>query len=410
MIEIKKYIHNKINKLQNININNELELHFYSEFVLNESFKHSYFNIYEKYGSYIGQKELIIDLTKEIYNIIQNHEPVDNIKLNKNDALNYDNVFFNTLEIQFTNNNTGYVVNKSKYLNKENKFDLVYIEISIDDYHTYKDIARCIMHEILHAWNHYQSYIKKSQFNLQELTNKNSAYYKTIFDGSINTKNICKRICNNISKLEQNAYLNELNIELDINNFDISKFTNINDAYKEAYKIFKDSDVWQQYLSEWNYIIYLNNQDRNSQERLDFQTTYNYINNTELTFNQIYRKLNDIFNKILKKIESNVPKIFYDYYEEQMSKNITESISGRQNDSMIKFIQYITKYNLFESVKPDNNKEWEVYLNGVLDTTFTKWAKNWKRYPKIGKGWYDGGTIFKIIKIKDNKVYIIEEE
>jgi len=63
-----------------------------------------------------------------------------------------------------------------------------------------------------------------------------------------------------------------------------------------------------------------------------------------------------------------------------------------------------------ESAKPDNGKEWEVYVNGKLDKTFTENAKNWKQKPKVGKGWYAGGTIFKIVKIEDNKVYTEEDK
>lgn len=63
-----------------------------------------------------------------------------------------------------------------------------------------------------------------------------------------------------------------------------------------------------------------------------------------------------------------------------------------------------------ESVKLENGLEWEVYFNNSLDTTFTEWAKKWKKYPKIGQGWYAGGTVFKIVKIEDNKVYVEEDK
>ena len=58
-----------------------------------------------------------------------------------------------------------------------------------------------------------------------------------------------------------------------------------------------------------------------------------------------------------------------------------------------------------ESVKPENGLEWEVYFNNSLDTNFTKWAKKWKKHPKVGHGWYTGGTVFKIVKIDGNKIY-----
>ena len=83
MKSIKKYITNRIQ--EDINIESDLELHFYIEFLLEESFKYSYFIILEKHSSYIGQKELVIDLSRDIYNIIRNHEPEDTLELDKKD-------------------------------------------------------------------------------------------------------------------------------------------------------------------------------------------------------------------------------------------------------------------------------------------------------------------------------------
>ena len=67
------------------------------------------------------------------------------------------------------------------------------------------------------------------------------------------------------------------------------------------------------------------------------------------------------------------------------------------------------KYFINEAVKPENGEDWEVYVNNKLDNTFAEWAKKWKKYPKVGKGWYAGGTVFNIVKIEDNKVYTEED-
>ena len=67
------------------------------------------------------------------------------------------------------------------------------------------------------------------------------------------------------------------------------------------------------------------------------------------------------------------------------------------------------KYFINEAVKPENGEDWEVYVNNKLDNTFTEWAKKWKKQPKVGKGWYAGGTVFNIVKIEDNKVYTEED-
>lgn len=407
MISLQKYISSVLET--NIIINSKLEKHFYCEFVLQESFKFSYFNILEKYGSYIGQKELIIDLAKEIYLTIKNKEPENTFKLNKSDLEQYyDNLFFDKLIVKFDNYNTAYIANKSHYDENTKTFDIIFIKLCPNEYNTYTSITSALMHEMLHAYNHYQSYFKNSKFKLTDLTNKKSRYYKTLItDNEVSVRNVCKRIINNISQWEQNAYINELSIELENNKFDFSKYNNINTAYKAALKIFQNSDVWIQYSTLWNYIINL--QYNGSEiDKTEFADTYNEINNTKLTYNKIYKKLDGVFNKILSHMETNVPKLFYQYYKEQLQSNGT--ISQRQNEALIKFIEFENTYLTLESVKSANGLEWEVYFNGKLDTNFTEWAKKWKKHPQVGKGWYVGGTVFKIVKIEDNKVYTEEDK
>lgn len=391
--------------INKVNISDSLELHFYSEFVLNESFKESYFEINEKYGSYIGQKELIIDLAKEIWNVIDNKEPVDNFKLYKEDLKDYSNIFFNELEIQLNNKYTAYTVNKSKYNAQDKIFDKVLIFINYSDVKDYEDLCSILMHELLHAYNNFKGYLSKSKLTLLDLTDKNSSYSQTIFNGKPTVENICKRILNNIRQWEQNAYIGELSIELEKNKFDLSEYHNIKDAYKKALEIFKNSDTWIQYSVLWNYLISLK---YNKEKQEIFAKTYNDINGTNLTFNRIYKKLDGLFDKILLKIETKIPKIFYNYY--QKSININEGCAGRYNMALINFTKYLNDYMALESVKPSNGLKWEVYVNGKLDETFTEWAKKWKKHPKIGYGWYAGGTIFKIIGIDHNKIYCIYEK
>ena len=62
-----------------------------------------------------------------------------------------------------------------------------------------------------------------------------------------------------------------------------------------------------------------------------------------------------------------------------------------------------------EGVKAENGEPWIVYVDGKEDSHFTEWSKKWKHVPKVGKGWYAGGTVFKIVKVEDNKVYTEED-
>ena len=56
--------------------------------------------------------------------------------------------------------------------------------------------------------------------------------------------------------------------------------------------------------------------------------------------------------------------------------------------------------------KSEKNK-YTVYINGKKDDNFSD--MNWKRKPKVGKGFYCGGAVFKIEKVTDDSIYAIEE-
>ena len=68
-------------------------------------------------------------------------------------------------------------------------------------------------------------------------------------------------------------------------------------------------------------------------------------------------------------------------------------------------IIYDRKNSIHES-KSKKNK-YKVYINGKIDDTFSN--MNWKRKPKVGKGFYYGGAVFKIKKVTDDSIYAIEE-
>jgi len=68
-----------------------------------------------------------------------------------------------------------------------------------------------------------------------------------------------------------------------------------------------------------------------------------------------------------------------------------------------------TKFNESNSITESKNKKkkYTVYIDGKKDDTFSD--MNWKRKPKVGKGFYYGGAVFKIKKVTDDSIYAIEE-
>ena len=66
-------------------------------------------------------------------------------------------------------------------------------------------------------------------------------------------------------------------------------------------------------------------------------------------------------------------------------------------------------YDKLNSITESKNKKkkYTVYVDGKKDDTFSD--MNWKRKPKVGKGFYYGGAVFKIKEVTDDSIYAIEE-
>lgn len=308
-------------------INNDfettLEEHFFVEYAIKESLNYSIYKILEKYGSYNGQINLVYFLAKHIYKSYKSE-----YVFHKNDLNDFPNIFFDKLIISISENDNGYLVNKSTF-NKESKlFDKVVINLYDKEINDYHYIVETLVHELLHAYNEYQSYLSNSKIKIKELIDKDT-YKKTIFsiyNGSEFPKFVCKKILNVLKKFEQNAYLSELNVV---------KFS----SYKEAYQSFKQSPIWIMYLSLWNYLIELNTNGTIKDKEL-LKNEYNEINNSEKSFDYIFKKLNSQFIKVFRKIEKTIPKIVYKKYEEYLNNKILEGIVDNRHKSLIELLNY----------------------------------------------------------------------
>ena len=94
---------------------------------------------------------------------------------------------------------------------------------------------------------------------------------------------------------------------------------------------------------------------------------------------------------------------------ESGSGNIVYKILRRTGylDRLFKLSNVV--YDKFNSITESKNKKkkYTVYIDGKKDDTFSD--MNWKRKPKVGKGFYYGGAVFKIKKVTDDSIYAIEE-
>ena len=122
-------------------------------------------------------------------------------------------------------------------------------------------------------------------------------------------------------------------------------------------------------------------------------------------------------NKGVNAIDGNGELLFRSWHEDiNMDVNGEEyTIKDGNNIVTRSRVDILNNRALNESTMQeidDASKEvnWEVYVNGKLDKTFTKGTKKWKKKPKVGNGWYAGGTVFTIKKINGNKVYAEEDK
>lgn len=341
MKSLNEYIENNI---VDLDINDSLDLHFYAEFILQDSMRYTITSINEKYGSYIGQKELILKVARDIY--ANDNKFV--LRYTKDDLKEYSNIFFDELRVVLHTNSTAYMSTASKFDKSRKMFDKVVISLTDENLDSLQEICSSIMHEMLHAYNHYMEKLTGAKTSLDDLSKAGTPYSKAVLaSNKLTPENICKRMLHDIRLFEQNAYFSELTNLLELNKFNVNDFENTVEAYKHAKKLFKESLVWKQYIFLYER---LNEIKTNKDFQKEFADTYNEINDVKWTFDKIYKKLYFILENIIKKFETTISKLFCDYYQRQLNEHIEHerqkygAFCGRSK----LFVDYMQLYNEYD--------------------------------------------------------------
>ena len=348
MKSLKEYINKTI--IQDNDIHDGLlSDHFYIEFLISNSLYNSYININEKYGAYEGQIKFIIEIAKLLTeDIKKSNSVIYNIKKEDLDEYGFKNIFFKEINIKVGKNYITGFTDNIKYDDKNKLFDSITILIRYDDKNnSYESLLKIITHELTHAWEEYGRYINNSSLKLSDLTSDNSNYNNYVFsllkDNEEKTgSNICKNILYFLNKFEQNAFLSELSTVLQKENIKINDY---NDALKE----FKKSDTWIIYSSILNVLENFESKYKNY-----FCKYYNKVNNSNLTFNKIQKKLLDRSKKIFNKISTLIPKIYYDWFTEQQVK---EKLIIEIRRPIYESIEFFNINDKFNSIINKNLKE-----------------------------------------------------
>lgn len=320
---------------------------FYQEFAIQESLKYSLLTpINEKYGVYDGQIKMLSDLSISIIDALKDNHEITSFYLDKDDLKEYKNIFYEYFCVRIQQEgNSEYLPERSKYNPKTKLFDQViinvnYFQIATDDY---KSLLKILVHEMTHAWQNYLMNVKGKSLN--DFSGDDKKYTINLNSETDNDiEKICKDIIYMTESFEINAFLSEISTTLEkclkdeyknIKN-DVNKdFVESNKilSYKDAYKLFVETDIYKRY-AKLRSIFYQIDESKYQQVKDVFVNYYNKVNKTNFTWNKIYKIINNKFIKIFNKFDTNVPKLYYEYYEQmkktQLSEGMYENFSFRQ--------------------------------------------------------------------------------
>lgn len=308
MIPLSTYINNILNE------EDIMSYHFKLEFDLD--YNDGYKFLIEKHGIYNGLMEFVVAISQQLAEDIKDNEGVK-YELSKEDLIDeegkefFQNIFFKKIIIDssISNLNTAYIPNKSKYEEESKLLDVVYIKINTIEENTYDKLVRSLAHELTHAYENYKRLLNKKD-SLKELSDKGTQYYKAIQydnDGSLN--DTVKRIQYLLTSFERNAFLTEIHTSL------LGKKIR---TYKDAIEEFKKSDIWKQYS------ILKSMTDNKNVNWQDLCDTYNEEFDTSYSLNKFKKWLTNSIQKAYQKMMKLIPKVYFDYYEEQKKKEIKE--------------------------------------------------------------------------------------
>ena len=175
------------------------------------------------------------------------------------------------------------------------------------------------------------------------LTNKsfydllNNQHYDNFTKGKMsydNIKQILSDVLYHINKAEQNAYISELQAELE-NNKDI-----INGP-QEALNIIKNSVSYKNIMQSKEILYRLNDNSYSEDIQNKIYDVYRELNECDWTNNKIKKKLINQIDKYISKVEKIIPKMCLKFLE----NNIIE-IKEEHHRKIINFKDYLKMNNI----------------------------------------------------------------
>lgn len=315
MLSLNNYIIES--KIENVLLD-RLCLHCYAECLLTFGKGLYPINIYESLGKFNNASKVLEHILNELKNNFSSQ--LINCK--------NDNVFFDSIQIEIIEDNNFYAA--YDFI----KDNVVNIEIYCKNEETFNDNIEeyeiLILHELLHAYEDYNRNInnKPDIFQLWNIDYEKSYLNMNNFDKIKRYISRCKYFLN---PQERNAYFSSLessikkvikDYHISVDNLDYEKFKH---GIKREY-------IWEIYFDLGKFILSLDNIDEKRKNEIVKQ--YNSLYNTEKSFNEIKKELNNQWKKFDNKFNQLVPKILCKNIQIKEFKNYSFSLN-KLNESFI---------------------------------------------------------------------------
>jgi len=269
-----------------------------------------YVSLYESFGNFKNTHKVLYHIIEVLKNEFKSQEI---------DCTN-DNVFFKKIKIDIVNED--YI--SASYLNINNdKIDIEILcldkEMFIDNIEEYTEL---ILHELLHGYEDFnrKTTNKPDIFQLWNVDYEKSYLNINNFDKIKRYISRCKYFLNS---QERNAYFSslELSIKKIIKDYHI---TADNLDYEKFKHGIKRETLWEIYFDLGTFILGLNN--INNEYKKEIEKQYNSLYNTNKSFNEIKKELNNKWKKFDHKFNQLIPKILCKNIQIKEFKNSSFSL------------------------------------------------------------------------------------
>lgn len=275
---------------------------------------------------YKGQRELAIYVAEKI---LKEKSPY--LVFYKNDLKDFENIFFEKLEIEYSTKNSGFR-SKVKFDNETKSFKTVEIVLNTEEnkYEFFKHNVKTLIHELDHAYRDWESYVNNEEFHLYDFAKPGTRYYKSAKWDNDFKNDYAKKLVYHLEEIEQSAYLSEIYNDIkDLKFKDYKQLVDLAEQHSEPYQLYN------MLLTSFSELV--KNKKFASITLDDFCKQYNEITDENLSNKEIVQEVTDKLSDYV----SLMNKLLLNIYNESVKLNEASETMHRPNNEFNKILSFM---------------------------------------------------------------------